>query len=175
MKVREIAAQAKAVAGKVASLSTEEKNEALLLMAEQMILEKQTILDANQQDLHLGRQSGLSDALLDRLALTPERLMAMVEGIKQVMALQDPVGDVLESWQQTNGLEICKVRVPMGVVGMIYEGRPNVTVDACALCLKAGSAVVLRGSSSALNSNRALVSAIKKDCKEVHYRWMRCS
>lgn len=162
MKVREIAAQAKAVASKVAALSTKEKNEALLLMAEQIIIEQQTILEANQQDLHLGRQSGLSNALLDRLALTPERLVAMVEGIKQVISLQDPVGDVLESWQRPNGLEVLKVRVPMGVVGMIYEGRPNVTVDACALCLKAGSAVVLRGSSSALNSNRALVSAIKK-------------
>jgi glutamate-5-semialdehyde dehydrogenase len=162
MKVKDIAARAKAVAGKVATLSTKEKNEALLLISEQIVVEQQTILDANQLDLRLGRQSGLSDALLDRLALSPDRLMAMVEGIKQVVALQDPVGDVLESWQRPNDLEVLKVRVPMGVVGIIYEGRPNVTVDACALCLKAGSAVVLRGSSSALNSNRALVAAIKR-------------
>lgn len=161
MKVRDLAGRAKAAAGKLAALSTKEKNEALLLIAEQIIREQSAILAANQLDLHRGRQTGMSDALLDRLALTPERLSGIVEGIKQVVALQDPVGEILETWSRPNGLELFKVRVPMGVVGIIYEGRPNVTVDACALCLKAGSAVILRGSSSALNSNRALVTAIK--------------
>lgn len=162
MKVKAMAEQAKTVAHKIRMLSTEEKNAALLSMAAQISADKEAILTANQLDLQLGQQAGLSDALLDRLTLNPQRIADMVEGIRQIVALQDPIGDVLECHQRPNGMEVLKVRVPMGLVGIIYEGRPNVTTDACALCLKAGSAVVLRGSSSALNSNRALVAAIKK-------------
>lgn len=160
--VKEIAAQAKTAAGTLAALSTNEKNQALHLIAEQLLAEQQTILKANKLDLAIGKESGLNTALLDRLELNTERIKAMVEGIEQVINLTDPVGEVMDQWQRPNGFKVLKVRVPMGVVGIIYEGRPNVTVDACALCLKAGSAVVLRGSSSALNSNRALVTAIKK-------------
>ncbi|GAB6157018.1 glutamate-5-semialdehyde dehydrogenase [Desulfotomaculum varum] len=160
--VRELARQAKEASRELATLATADKNFALLKVAQQLLADKDSILCANQEDLTRGKQAGLSPALLDRLALNAARIDDMVEGIKQVAALPDPVGEVIESWQRPNGLLIDKVRVPMGVIGMVYEARPNVTVDTCALCLKAGSAVLLRGSSSALNSNRALVNSIKK-------------
>lgn len=160
--VRELALKAKSASRQLAVLDTEAKNEALKAMAQQLLADAETILRANEIDLNNGQAAGLSPALLDRLALTPARIGDMVEGIRQVASLKDPVGEVIESWVRPNGLEIAKVRVPMGVIGMVYEARPNVTVDTCALCLKAGSAVLLRGSASALNSNRALVSSIKK-------------
>lgn len=160
--VRELALKAKSASRQLAVLDTEAKNEALKAMAQQLLADAETILRANEIDLNNGQAAGLSPALLDRLALTPARIGDMVEGIMQVASLKDPVGEVIESWVRPNGLEIAKVRVPMGVIGMVYEARPNVTVDTCALCLKAGSAVLLRGSASALNSNRALVSSIKK-------------
>ncbi|SHF02952.1 glutamate-5-semialdehyde dehydrogenase [Desulforamulus putei DSM 12395] len=160
--VRELAKQAKAASRKLATLETAAKNDALLNVARQLLADRESILRANEIDLAKGKQAGLSPSLLDRLALTAARIEDMVEGIKQVVELADPVGQVMESWSRPNGLTIAKVRVPMGVVGMVYEARPNVTVDTCALCLKAGSAVLLRGSSNALNSNRALVASIKK-------------
>ncbi|ABO49703.1 glutamate-5-semialdehyde dehydrogenase [Desulforamulus reducens MI-1] len=160
--VKNLAKKAKIAARTLSVLDTEAKNSALEAIASQLLADKETILQANGKDLDNGKKMGLSPSLLDRLALTSARIDGMVEGIKQVVELEDPVGQVMETWQRPNGLEIAKVRVPMGVIGMVYEARPNVTVDTCALCLKAGSAVVLRGSSSALNSNRALVSAIKK-------------
>ncbi|SHG77537.1 glutamate-5-semialdehyde dehydrogenase [Desulforamulus hydrothermalis] len=160
--VRELARQAKEASRQLATLTTADKNSALLKVAQQLLADKDSILYANQEDLARGKQAGLSPALLDRLALNAARIDDMVEGVKQVAALPDPVGEITESWQRPNGLLIDKVRVPMGVIGMVYEARPNVTVDTCALCLKAGSAVLLRGSSSALNSNRALVNSIKK-------------
>lgn len=160
--VRELARQAKVASRKLAILDPQAKNNALLTVARQLLADRESILCANEIDLENGRQAGLSPSLLDRLALTAARIEDMVEGIKQVVELEDPVGQVIESWSRPNGLNIAKIRVPMGVVGMVYEARPNVTVDTCALCLKAGSAVLLRGSSSALNSNRALVASIKK-------------
>lgn len=160
--VRELATKAKQAAIKLAILDTKAKNFALGEIARQLLADTKGILEANAKDLENGKNSGLSPALLDRLALSPSRIENMVAGIQQVLALEDPVGQVIENWHRPNGLEIAKVRVPMGVVGMVYEARPNVTVDTCALCLKAGSAVLLRGGSSALNSNRALVNSIKK-------------
>ncbi|GAB6182215.1 glutamate-5-semialdehyde dehydrogenase [Desulfotomaculum defluvii] len=160
--VRKLAILAKEAAAELSVLDTAAKNNALEEISCQLLADINTILQANEKDLENGKKAGLNPSLLDRLALTSTRIENMVEGIKQVIDLEDPVGQVVEQWQRPNGLEVAKVRVPMGVVGMVYEARPNVTVDTCALCLKAGSAVLLRGGSSALNSNRALVNSIKK-------------
>lgn len=160
--VKELAKKAKGASRILAGLSTAAKNEALEAVAKQLLADQHSILHGNQLDLQNGQQAGLSPALLDRLALNENRLKDMVEGLRQVAELPDPVGEVIETWTRPNGLSIDKVRVPMGVVGMVYEARPNVTVDTFALCLKAGSAVLLRGSATALNSNRALVASIKK-------------
>lgn len=142
--------------------STDEKNEALATIAKQLLEEKDSIIKANEQDLASGKENGLSDSILDRIMLNEQRIEAMAEAINQLIALPDPVGEVLESITKDNGLKIEKRRVPLGVVGMIYEARPNVTVDAATLCLKTGNAVILRGSSSAKHSNIALVSCIHR-------------
>jgi glutamate-5-semialdehyde dehydrogenase len=142
-------------------LTTAQKNDALLTMAERLIAEQEEILAANEEDLARGRDQGTSPSLLDRLTLTPERLAGIAEGVRQIVQLPDPVGDLLETIERPNGLHIEKRRVPLGVIGIIYEARPNVTVDAAALCFKAGNAVVLRGGSSALSSNRRIVAALR--------------
>lgn len=160
--VRELAQRAKEAARKLAILDNIAKNQALQAIATQLLADQESILQANLIDIKNGEQAGLSKPLLDRLTLTPARIEDMVEGLQQVAELADPVGEIMESWDRPNGLQIAKVRVPMGVIGMVYEARPNVTVDTCALCLKAGSAILLRGSSNALHSNRALVASIKK-------------
>lgn len=164
--VKERASKAKVASRELANISTEAKNQALLAVASKILEDTDLIIKANEMDLQKGATAGLSPALLDRLALSKTRIADMVDGIKQVVGLEDPVGKIMESWSRPNGLKIDKVRVPMGVVGMVYEARPNVTVDTCSLCLKAGSAVLLRGSSSAINSNRALVASIKKGLAE---------
>lgn len=161
-EVREKAALAKKSAESLAILTTEQKNEALYCMARAIEKEKERILKANQQDLHNGRENGLSTALLDRLELNEGRLQGIVEGLEQIVELPDPVGEVLSAWEQKDGLHIEKVRVPLGVIGMIYEARPNVTVDATGLGLKTGNAMLLRGSSSALHSNRAFVDVMRE-------------
>lgn len=158
----EKAERAKHAAREMALMSTEQKDEAITLIASQLLLESDYILEENQKDLDLGRDIGLTPPLLDRLTLTKERLGDMAQGLKQLVHLPDPVGETLEEWEQPNGLHLKKVRVPLGVIGMIYEARPNVTVDASSLCLKSGNAVLLRGSSSALFSNVALVSVIHR-------------
>ena len=160
-------AKAKAQAAKetttaLAGLSTAAKNEALSRMADALIERAPAIISANEADLIRGREQGTSPSLLDRLKLTEERIAAIAEGVREVMRLPDPVGDVLESFTRPNGMHVEKSRVPLGVVGMIYEARPNVTVDAAALCLKTGNAVVLRGGSSALNSNLAIVKVLRE-------------
>lgn len=121
---------------RLASLTTEQKNNALALMAEELLQQKEYILEENKKDIEAGSASGLSQALIDRLTLTEQRIDDMAEGIRQIITLKDPVGEVLASWERPNGMRIKQVRVPLGVVGMIYEARPNVTVDAAALCLK---------------------------------------
>lgn len=160
-------AKTKALAAKetttvLARLTSEQKNDALLAMADGLLSNAQAIIDANEQDLTRGREQGISASLLDRLKLTEERIAGIAEGIRQVVALPDPIGDTLDSFTRPNGMAIVKTRVPLGVVGMIYEARPNVTVDAAALCLKTGNAVVLRGGSSALSSNRAIVGVLRE-------------
>ncbi|MEH7110598.1 glutamate-5-semialdehyde dehydrogenase [Bacillus sp. JJ1764] len=142
-------------------LTTEEKNLALAKMGEQILKEKTWILQENAKDIRAGIENGLSESLLDRLLLTEERIEQIVDGIQQVITLEDPIGEIVEEWERPNGLFIQTVRVPLGVIGMVYEARPNVTVDAASLCLKAGNAVLLRGSTSALNSNKAFVQVMQ--------------
>lgn len=153
---------AKLSARELAKKSTEEKNEALLLIAEQLQLEKEYILAENKKDIDAAIKNNTASSLIDRLTLTEERLMDMTTGLKQVAELRDPVGESLQMIRRPNDLMIEKIRVPLGVIGMIYEARPNVTVDASSLCLKAGNAVILRGSSSAIHSNIALVNVIQR-------------
>jgi glutamate-5-semialdehyde dehydrogenase len=152
----------KSAAKKLGMLSTVDKNEALAMMADRIMSEKEWILSENAKDIRFGKEKGLSVSLLDRLLLTEGRIEEIVDGLRQLISLDDPIGETIESWERPNGLRIETVRVPLGVVGMVYEARPNVTVDAASLCLKAGNAVLLRGSSSALHSNIALVKVMRK-------------
>ncbi|MCP3771910.1 glutamate-5-semialdehyde dehydrogenase [Paenibacillus sp. MZ04-78.2] len=156
---------AKQAAPKLGLLRTEQKNDALLCMADALVAEAESIIAANAEDLQRGRESGISTSLLDRLALNRQRIEAMADGLRQVVALPDPIGDTLETFDRPNGLQIRKVRVPLGVIGIIYEARPNVTVDAAGLCLKTGNAVVLRGGSSALHSNKRIVEVLHNALK----------
>ncbi|MEQ6389049.1 glutamate-5-semialdehyde dehydrogenase [Bacillaceae bacterium S4-13-58] len=158
----EKARRASEISVRVGVCSTEQKDVALRLIADQLLEEMNFILSENQKDLEEGRARGMSENLLDRLKLAEERLRDMAEGVLQVASLSDPVGETLENWDRPNGLHIEKIRVPLGVIGMIYEARPNVTVDASSLCLKTGNAVLLRGSSSAIHSNKALVAVIHR-------------
>lgn len=152
--------KAKEAAAELAKKTTQQKNRALELISGQLMQEKNFILTENEKDLDAGRENGMSEALLDRLRLNEARLEDMAEAIIQLARLDDPVGEIISEWERPNGLEITQVRVPLGVVGMIYEARPNVTVDASSLCLKTGNAVMLRGSSTAIHSNKAIVQVI---------------
>src|SRR5699024_10973651 len=153
---------AKAASYAFANVTTEEKNAALHLIAEQILTDEKEILEANEKDLKLGKENNLPTAVLDRILLSSDRMKDMSEAIKLLVDLKDPIGDVIETIEKENGLHIEKRRVPIGVIGMIYEARPNVTIDAATLSLKTGNAVVLRGSSSAIHSNKALVQSIHK-------------
>jgi glutamate-5-semialdehyde dehydrogenase len=144
----------------LANLTTGQKNEALLVMAEALQREAAAIIAANAEDLERGRLGGTPQSMLDRLALDEGRIGGIAEGLRQIAALPDPIGDSLERIERPNGLSIEKIRVPLGVIGIIYEARPNVTVDAAGLCLKTGNPVVLRGGSSALSSNRAIARVL---------------
>ncbi|TCZ81163.1 glutamate-5-semialdehyde dehydrogenase [Paenibacillus albiflavus] len=159
-EVIEKATLAKETTPLLANLSTLQKNTALKLMADALIEHKDSIIRANEKDLERGRENGTSTSLLDRLRLNSERIDAMAEGLLQIIDLPDPIGDVLEAFDRPNGLHIKKIRVPLGVIGIIYEARPNVTVDAAGLCLKTGNAVVLRGGSSAISSNERIVAVL---------------
>ena len=159
-EVLDVARRARTAAASLAPMTRAAKDKALLAMAEALVQETPRIVAANREDLDRGRESGLSEAILDRLALDDKRVAAMADGLRQVAALPDPVGEVLRGSTLPNGLQLKQVRVPMGVVGIIYEARPNVTVDAAGLCIKSGNAVLLRGSSSARSSNQALVDVL---------------
>ena len=160
--VADLADRAKVASRSLARLSTKKKNALLLAVAEQLEAREKEILQANRGDVQAAKEAGLSGALLDRLDLNPKRFAEMVEGVRKVAALSDPVGEVLRKWKQPNGLEISKVRVPLGLIGIIYESRPNVTVDSAVLCLKTGNATLLRGGREAKASNRALASALSE-------------
>ena len=142
------------------------KNNALLAIAQQLQKERAAIIKANATDLENGRANGLEAALLDRLELTPARIDAMVEGLTQVVALRDPIGEVTELAYRPSGIQVGKMRVPLGVVGIIYESRPNVTIDAASLCLKSGNAAILRGGSEAIHSNQAIAACIRAGLAE---------
>ncbi|MSQ40745.1 MAG: glutamate-5-semialdehyde dehydrogenase [Dehalococcoidia bacterium] len=152
---------AKAAARKLAKLSTTAKNQALLNIADTLKAREEEVLAANEKDYRAGQAAGLSDALLDRLLLNPERLEGMAHDVRAVAALPDPVGVMHDTRTLPNGLQIGKKTVPLGVIGVIYESRPNVTVDISALCLKSGNAVILRGGSEALHSNKALAALVQ--------------
>jgi glutamate-5-semialdehyde dehydrogenase len=154
--VAEVCAGARRASRALARLDTETKNAALLAMAEALESRTAEILEANGRDMQAGRQAGLDSGLLDRLKLTEERLAGIAGDVRTIAALPDPVGETVEGWRLPNGLDIRRVRVPLGVVAVVYEARPNVTIDCSALCLKSGNAIVLRGSSTAAHSNAVL-------------------
>ncbi|MEO2207277.1 glutamate-5-semialdehyde dehydrogenase [Paenibacillus pabuli] len=159
-EVRQKASKAQAAVPQLNRLNTDQKNKALLAMADALISESESIITANAEDLARGREQGTPESMLDRLALNKERIAGIAKGLRQIVELPDPVGEVLESFTRPDGLHIEKLRVPIGLIGIIYEARPNVTVDAAGLCLKTGNAVLLRGGSSALSSNRRIVEVI---------------
>ena len=158
VSVSDICAAARRASRRLATIGSGVKDEALEAIAEALIDRSDEILEANARDLEAGRENGLSAALLDRLALNHSRIEGMAAGVHKIAALPDPVGEVIDGSRLANGLDMRKVRVPLGVVAVVYEARPNVTIDAAALCLKSGNAVVLRGSSSAAHSNAVLAS-----------------
>jgi len=151
---------AKQAARKLAICPTDKKNTALVAMADALEAEEQSILAANAMDVEAGRQKGMSVALIDRLTLNPMRIASMAEGLRQLAALPDPIGEGLWTRRRPNGLEVSKIRVPLGVIAMIYEARPNVTADAAGLCLKSGNASILRGGSEAILSNKSIAGVL---------------
>src|SRR3954447_4509054 len=164
--VTELCRAAQAASRVLADLPTTTKDGALLAIADALEARTPEILEANARDLEAGREQGLSPALTDRLLLDAERVRAMADGVRAIAALRDPVGEVIEGFRLPNGLDVDKVRVPLGVVAVVYEARPNVTTDAAALCLKSGNAVVLRGSSTAAHSNAVLASIVADAAEE---------
>jgi len=166
MSVREQALKAKEASAKLALASTEQKNSALEKIAEKMKAAQKEILEANSLDVKKAEEAGTSKALIDRLSLNEKRIEGIISSLKEVVGLKDPVGVVLDEWKRPNGLKLKKISVPFGTIAIIFEARPNVTIDAAALCLKSGNSVVLRGSSSTINSNKILVKLMKKAVEE---------
>lgn len=162
MELLDICKQAKKIAPKIGILDTNTKNQTLLTVADFLVKEQNFILDANKIDIENGKKNHMPEGLLDRLLLTETRIAQMAEGLRQVAALDDPIGEVLGMKKRLNGLMIGQKRVPLGVVGIIYEARPNVTADAFALCFKTGNVVILKGGSDAIHSNIAIVETIRK-------------
>lgn len=158
--VRAKAETAHKAAGALGVVSAAVKNKALLAMADALLAKTDFIIEANDRDMQAARENGMKESMQDRLRLTPERIEGMAEGLRQVAALPDPVGNVIGGQTLANGLKITKVRVPLGVIGIIYEARPNVTADAIGLCLKSGNAVVLKGGSEAMQSNMAVAGVL---------------
>ena len=157
-----VGSQARDASRVIAAADTALKNSALLAIAKALNSNLDELLRANAMDMQNGRNNGLEAALLDRLELNPERIAAMIEGLHQVADLPDPVGDITELQDRPSGIKLGKMRVPLGVVGIIYESRPNVTVDAASLCLKSGNATILRGGSEAIHSNQAIAACISR-------------
>jgi glutamate-5-semialdehyde dehydrogenase len=159
--VQEQARRARTAALTLSSATRATKDATLLAMADSLAKSETAILEANERDVSRAESNGTSAALIDRLRLTPDRIAGMVEGLRELAALPDPVGDVVRGWTNANGVQVRQIRVPFGVVGIIYEARPNVTADAGGICLKSGNAALLRGSSSAAESNAAVVEALQ--------------
>lgn len=167
MELLEICKKAKDVSRTIGILDTNQKNEALLAVADALMEQADTIISENEKDLKTGRENHMSVGLLDRLMLNTDRIAQIAEGLREIAALEDPIGEVLSMKKRPNGLMIGKKRVPLGVVGMIYEARPNVTADAFGLCFKTGNAVVLKGGSDAIHSNIAMVAVIRRALEKV--------
>lgn len=160
--IQSMAVEAKKASREMASLASDVKDKVLLRMADALIVQKDFIRKENEKDLAAGREKGLSSAMLDRLDLTDKVVDSMVNGLREVAALPDPVGEISEMLKRPSGITVGRMRIPLGVIGMIYESRPNVTVDAAALCLKAGNAILLRGGSEAFHSNLALAKVLQE-------------
>jgi glutamate-5-semialdehyde dehydrogenase len=160
----ELGRRAKAAARQLAQLSTAEKNRALMAIADRLEAQSAFLLEENSKDLASAQSGGASRALLDRIALDEARIRSMAKGLREVAALADPVREVIKMWRRPNGLQVGRMRIPLGVIGIIYEARPNVTADAAGLCLKSGNAVILRGGSEAHRSNQAIGSVMRQAC-----------
>ncbi len=160
--MRALGERARAASRRLAAASTAEKDAALHAIADDLDAQREALAEANRKDLEAGRAKGLDAALLDRLELTPARIDAMIEGLRQIAALPDPIGEIFDMKYRPSGIQVGRMRVPLGVVGIIYESRPNVTADAAALCLKSGNATVLRGGSEAFHSNQAIAASIAR-------------
>ena len=166
MELETLCSAAKAAKYEVAAIDTYKKNAALIRIADLLVAESESIIIANARDIAAATTKGMSIPMIDRLRLSEDRIKAMSDGLKQVAELPDPLQDVLEEWERPNGLKLKKVRVPLGVIGIIYESRPNVTADAFALTFKSGNVVILKGGSDAIYSNTAITSVIKKGLRE---------
>jgi glutamate-5-semialdehyde dehydrogenase len=162
--IHDFGRRARAAARQLRLCTTEQKNAGIRAMADELLAAESEILAANAQDLEKAKANGLSGAMLERLTLNPKRLAAMADGVRQVADLPDPVGEIIREWTRPNGLHIEKKRVPIGVIGIIYESRPNVTSDAAVLCLKTGNATILRGGSESIASNVAIAAALSRGC-----------
>lgn len=158
--------RAKTAARRLAQLSSKDKSRALLLMADKIEARSSFLLEENSRDLESAKKAGVSTAVLDRIALDAGRVKSMAKGLREVAALPDPVREVVKMWRRPNGLQVGRMRIPLGVIGIIYEARPNVTADAAALCLKSGNAVILRGGSEAHHSNQAIGAVLRDACAE---------
>ncbi|AQP44200.1 glutamate-5-semialdehyde dehydrogenase [Tessaracoccus flavus] len=166
MEFRDQAIAARAAAVELATLRRSQKDAALNAMADSLAAAESELLEANAVDVARAREAGTEESIVDRLSLNPDRIRGMVQGLRDLAALPDPVGDVVRGWKLGNGVSVTQVRVPFGVVGIIYEARPNVTADAAGICLKSGNAALLRGSSSALQTNRVTVEALRRGLKD---------
>jgi glutamate-5-semialdehyde dehydrogenase len=162
----QVGSQARAAATAVARSTTAVRNRALLATAEALDAARDELAEANKKDLEQGRANGLDAAMLDRLELTPARIDAMIEGLRQVASLPDPVGEMTDMTYRPSGIQVGQMRVPLGVIGIIYESRPNVTVEAASLCLKSGNATILRGGSESIHSNQAIAACLEKGLRE---------
>jgi glutamate-5-semialdehyde dehydrogenase len=165
-EITQLAQQAKQASKKLANLSTSVKNDALYYMADELEAQKEKIKQENEKDLAYARDKGLSSAMMDRLLLNDKRIKGMADGLREVALLPDPVGEVVRMWRRPNGLEIGKLRVPLGVIGVIYESRPNVTADTASLCLKAGNTILLRGGSEAIHSNICIAHILSESAQK---------
>jgi len=164
--IKDMARAGKEASRELRKVSRAKKDQALQLMAEKLMQREKAIRQENEQDLALAKDRGLSSAMLDRLTLGAKTLRSMAEALHEVSALPDPVGEVTGMWKRPNGLVVGRVRIPLGVIGFIYESRPNVTVDAASLCLKAGNAVILKGGSEAIHSNLILGQILREALEE---------
>lgn len=165
-EIRELASQARDASHILATLSTTVKNDLLLQMADALEANSADLMQENEKDVSAGRDQGLSEAMVDRLVLDESRIKGMADGLREVAELPDPVGELTGMWRRPNGIQVGRMRIPLGVIGIIYESRPNVTADAAGLCLKSGNAVVLRGGSEAIHSNSAIGKILQQQLKK---------